>query len=97
MKPTLRMTLSVLELTVGLALQVALGLYLFDRPQYLIRRAAEKCTAAEMAKADYHVCRTVGYRDERCEYFGALYIERAGECEAADAAVDAEAYRRRAR
>ena len=72
-------------------------LYLFDRPEYLIRRAAEKCVAAEMAVADYNECRTVGYRDKRCEYFRALYVERHGECAAAHAAVDAEGYRRRAR
>jgi hypothetical protein len=32
-------------------------LYLFDRPEYLIRRAAEKCVAAEMAAADYNECK----------------------------------------
>lgn len=72
-------------------------LYLFDRPEYLACKSAEKCAAAEMANSDYHECRTVGYRDERCSHFRAIYIEKLGACEAARDALDAEAYRRRAR
>jgi len=82
---------------VVLALIFDWHLYVFDREQYLVRREAEKCAAAELANADYHKCRTVGYRDKRCAPFRALYIEKAGECSAAEAARDAELYRRRAR
>ena len=80
-----------------LALMFDWHLYLFDRAEYLVRRAAEKCTEATMARSDLHVCRTVGYRDQRCDYLKAYYIEKFGECEAAEAALDAEAIRRRAR
>lgn len=72
-------------------------LYLFDRPKYLIRKSVQKCVSAEMANTDYYECKTVGFRDKRCEYFRATYIEKAGECEAAQAALDAEVYRHRAR
>lgn len=72
-------------------------LYLFDRPKYLIRKSAKKCAVAEMANADYYNCKTVGYRDKRCEFLRATYIEKAGDCYAARAALEAEAYRRRVR
>lgn len=71
-------------------------LYIFDRPKYLIRESVEKCMAADGVKDDYQECRTKGYPDKHCEYFRALYIEKAYECRAAEAALTAEAYRRRA-
>ena len=80
-----------------LALALDWNLYLFDRLQYLNRRAVEICTAAKMTTADYHECKTVGYRDKRCELLKALFVEQTGECLAAEAAIDAEEIRRRAR
>jgi hypothetical protein len=65
-------------------------LYLFDRVEYLIRRHVAKCVAATMADSDFNDCRTIGFQDERCLKFKAIYVEKAGECEAARIILDAE-------
>lgn len=75
---------------VVVALALEWHLYLFDRVEYLIRRHVEKCVAATMADSDFNDCRTSGFRDERCLKFRALYVEKAGECEAARIILDAE-------
>ena len=73
-----------------IAIEFDLHLYVFDRVAYLIKRHVEKCVAATMANSDFNDCRTIGFQDERCLQFKAIYVARAGECEAARIVLDAE-------
>ena len=68
-----------------------------DQASRLINKAAKKCAAAELEWDVYRSCRTSGYKDHRCESFRATAVKKDGECEAARAAVDAEALRQRAK
>lgn len=80
-----------------IAIMFDVHLYLFDREKYLHNKAVQLCTRAEMAKFDYHECKTEGYRDERCDGWLATAIEASAQCKAADSAVNAEYIRHRAR
>lgn len=80
---------------VSVTLYFDIHLYLFDRPEYLIRRSAEKHVEAQFAYRDYKECKTVGYRDHRCNHFKALYIEKMGEYEQTQSQLDAEIIRNR--
>lgn len=80
---------------VTVAIYFDIHLYLFDRPEYLIRRSAEKHVEAEFAYRDYKECKTIGYRDDRCNHFKALYIEKMGEYEQIQFQLDAEIIRNR--
>lgn len=71
--------------------------YLFDRGKYLRNKAVYSCTQAELARNEYRECKTEGYKDERCGYLLATSIEGSAQCKTADAAIDAEYYRNRAR
>jgi hypothetical protein len=69
--------------------------YLFNKPEYLINKAASKEVEAKFAYKDYKECKTIGYRDHRCNSFEAIYIEKLGESDEANARLEAEAIRRR--
>ncbi|HFG1959398.1 TPA: hypothetical protein ACGF6D_003524 [Vibrio cholerae] len=80
---------------VSVAMNFDFHLYLFDKPEYLIRRSAEKHVEAEFAYRDYKECKTIGYRDDRCNHFKALYVEKMGEYEQIQSQLDAEIIRNR--
>ncbi len=72
-----------------------LHMYIFDRPSYLIKKASNIYVEAQVDYKDYRACRKSGYKDHRCNYLKASYLEKMGEYDQIQALLYAEAVRNR--
>jgi len=75
-----------------LALSLDWHLYIFNRKAFLINKMATVCAKAEMARSDYQECKAGG-NGGFCYWALSDSVRLEGECNAANAAINAEHYR----